>query len=107
MPDAPLAFILSCIERRRIYWTYHVNMRMAERSISRDQVIGASEGYQIIENYAGEKHLPSCLVLATGSEVFHVLFALDVESDTVRVVTAYKPDPREWEADLKTRRKSE
>ena len=35
---------------------------------------------------------------------FHVQFALDVEGDNVRVVTVYRPDPVEWEADLKTRR---
>ena len=30
--------------------------------------------------------------------------AADVESDNVRVVTAYLPDPNEWESDLKARR---
>jgi|GEM_PF-1286299 len=27
----------------------------------------------------------------------HVLFAVDVDDDNVRVVTAYRPDPEEWE----------
>jgi hypothetical protein len=32
------------------------------------------------------------------------LFAVDVEGNNVRVVTAYRPDPGEWGPDLKTRR---
>jgi hypothetical protein len=39
-----------------------------------------------------------------GSEAFHVLFATDLEGDNVRVVTSYRPDPGEWQADLKARR---
>jgi hypothetical protein len=33
-----------------------------------------------------------------------VLFAVDVEGDKVRVVTAYRPGAEEWEPDLKARR---
>ena len=29
---------------------------------------------------------------------------VDVAGDNVRIVTAYRPDPNEWESDLKTRR---
>jgi hypothetical protein len=52
-----------------------------------------------------DKYLPSYLILARhGSDVFHVLFAADVEGDNVRAVTSYRPDPGEWQADLKARR---
>lgn len=34
----------------------------------------------------------------------HVLFAADVPGDNVRVITAYRPSPDEWNDDLKTRR---
>lgn len=41
---------------------------------------------------------PSDLVLAQHrSDSFHVLFAADVEGDNVRVVTSYRPNPKEWE----------
>ena len=63
------------------------------------------ESYESVESYPEDKFLPSYLVLARhGTEPFHVLFAVDVEGDNVRVVTAYRPDAREWEEDLKTRR---
>jgi len=41
-----------------------------------------------------------------GGEVFHILFAVDVPAEHVRVVTAYRPDPEAWEVDQKTRRRS-
>lgn len=61
--------------------------------------------YELVEAYSDDKYLPSYLLLARhGSEAFHVLFATDVAGDNVRVVTSYRPDPGEWQADLKARR---
>ena len=61
--------------------------------------------YQLVEAYPDDKYLPSYLIFARyGPQAFHVLFATDVEGDNVRVVTSYRPDPGEWEADLKARR---
>lgn len=63
------------------------------------------ESYELVESYPGDKYLPSYLVLALHeSEAFHVLFGADAEGDNVRVVTSYRPNLGEWEADLKTRR---
>ena len=43
--------------------------------------------------------------LAMGpQEVFHVLFAVDVAGDNVRIVTAYRPKPEEWGSGLKSRK---
>jgi len=61
--------------------------------------------YEIIESYPEDKCLPSYVVLAKHAGfVFHALFATDVEGDNVRLVTAYRPDPAEWEPDLRTKR---
>ena len=63
--------------------------------------------YEIIESYPEDKYLPSYLVYAvSGGEVFHVVFAVDVPAEHVRVVTVYRPDPEAWETDEKTRRRS-
>ncbi len=77
-------------------------MRLSDRFITRDEILDAVDGYAIIESYPEDKYLPSYLVLAAVS--FHVQFATDVAGDNVRIVTAYRPDPDEWESDLKTRR---
>jgi hypothetical protein len=105
-PDDPLAFIRRCVAGRRVYWSYHVNMRMRDRFIGRDEILGAVATCEIIEEYPRDKYLPSYLVRAEGGGgVFHVLFAADVESNNVRVVTAYRPDPAQWSDDLKSRRR--
>lgn len=104
-PTDALAFIQRCARDRRVYWTYHVNMRLAGRNISRDELFEATESYEIIESYPDDKYLPSYLVWATsGGGPFHVLFGADVDGDNVRIVTAYRPNADEWESDLKSRK---
>ncbi|HSY50959.1 MAG TPA: DUF4258 domain-containing protein [Thermoanaerobaculia bacterium] len=76
-------------------------MRLEGRFISRDDILSAVDSYAIVEEYPDDKYLPSYLVLGTG---FHILFAIDMGDDNVRVVTAYRPDPDEWEPGF-TRRK--
>jgi len=105
VPVEPLAFIQDCVRGRRMLWTYHVNMRLRGRSIQRQEILDAVDGYEVVESYPGDKYLPSHLVLARyGQEAFHILFATDVVGENVRVITAYRPDPDEWNPDLKTRR---
>ena len=106
VPEDPLAFIVGCIREHRVYWTYHVNMRLAGRHISRRDICQATDSYEIVEAYPDDKYLPSYLVLAiTAGKAFHVLFAADVAQDNVRVVTSYRPSPIDWESDMKTRRR--
>lgn len=105
LPEEPIAFIQDRVRQRRILWTYHVNLRLAGRFITREAILAAVESYELVEAYPEDKSLPSYLVLGHHeTERFHVLFATDVPGENVRVVTAYRPDPEEWEDDLKTRR---
>lgn len=88
-------------------WTYHVNLRMAGRFIPRTVVLAAVDSYELVEANPEDKYLPSYLILAEcGGERFHVLFAADVATDHVRIVTTYRPDVERWEPDLKRRRTS-
>ena len=106
LPSDPVRFIQDCFRRERVLWTYHVNMRLAGRFIPRESIIGAVETLELVEEYPDDKHLPSYLVLGRlGPDTFHVLVAVDVEGDNVRVVTAYRPDAAEWHEDLKSRRR--
>ena len=105
VPEDPVGFIRDRVRRGRIFWTYHVNMRLAGRFIAREAILAAVDTYQSVEAYPDDKYLPSYLLLAGhGEEAFHVLCAVDVEGDNVRVVTSYRPNPDEWQPDLKTRR---
>lgn len=104
LPEEPLTFIKKCVGQRRVYWTWHVNMRLEKRFISREMILDAADSYEIIESYPEDKYYPSYLMYARrGLEVFHVLFAADVAEDNVRVVTAYRPRREEWSEDLKRR----
>jgi len=104
LPVDPLAFIRSCVQERKLLWTYHVQMRLEGRSVPRAAVLDLADA-QVIESYPDDKYLPSYLVLTRHSGVvFHILFAVDVPGSNVRVVTTYRPDPTEWESDFRTRR---
>lgn len=105
VPSDPIGCIQDCISRGRVLWTYHVNMRLAGRFISRVSILGAVETFELVEAYPSDKYLPSYLVLGRiGADALHVLVAVDLEADNVRIVTAYRPDCGEWQDDLKTRR---
>ena len=105
VPVDPLGFIRECVSGGRVLWTYHVNMRMRERSINREQVVQGAPTFEVIESYPEDKYLPNYLVYCESHRaVFHVLFAADTEERNVRVVTAYRPREDEWAPDLKRRR---
>ena len=82
-------------------------MRLGERFIARETIINAADTYELVEAYPEDKYFPSYLMLGReGGSRFHVLFGADVEGQNVRIVTTYYPSADEWEADLKTRRRS-
>ena len=107
IPDNPLEFIRRCIKERKILWTYHVNMRLKGRFISRTDILNSVSHFEIIEEYPEDKYFPSYLVYSQHEEnVFHILFAIDMIGDNVRIITAYRPDSQVWNEDFKTRRQS-
>lgn len=104
-PADPIAFIRTCIAEGKVFWTYHANMRLQRRALTRADVFGAAQSFALVEAYPDDKYLPSYLVLGYGpGGPLHVLIAADVDGDNIRIVTAYRPDLAEWEDDLKTRR---
>jgi len=60
--------------------------------------------YEIIEEYLEDKYFPSFLVrLEYVGEVYHALFAVDLNGKSVRVVTAYRPDRVNWDKEFRRR----
>jgi hypothetical protein len=51
LPDDPLEFIQRCVAERKILWTYHVNMRLTGRFISRKAIVESCLCYEVIEQY--------------------------------------------------------
>lgn len=80
-------------------------MRLGQRALSRDIILGAVDSYEIIEEYPKDKYLPSYLLRAEHGElVFHVQIATDTILENVRIVTTYIPEPSQWERDFRRRR---
>ncbi len=80
-------------------------MRLKGRFVARQAILDAVDSYELVESYPDDKYLPSHLFPARPlGDAIHVLFAVDVRGDNVRVVTAYRPSADEWMDDLKTRR---
>ncbi len=104
-----LLFIQRCVREGKLFWTYHANIRLQQRAVSRHMVTESVATYEILEHYPesqASRYLPSCLVYARHEEeIIHILFALDKEEDNVRIITVYRPDPSTWEADLKRRKR--
>ncbi len=95
----------SSIRERKILWTYHVQMRLKGRTLSREGLLGAVGTYEIIESYPEDKYLPSYLIFCESPEgVVHIHVATDVVGDNVRIVTVYRPSADEWKPGWKTRR---
>ena len=104
-PDDPVTFIKNCILKKQLFWTYHVNMRMKDRFISREMIQLSVNNFEIIESYPEDKYLPSYLVYSSYNEfIFHILIAVDYKSENIRIVTAYYPDPAKWDSELKRRK---
>lgn len=104
-PADPIGFIRACFAEAKVFWTYHAHMRLQRRSLTRNDIFAAAASFVLVEAYPDDKYLPSYLVLGSSpAGSIHVLVAVDVAEDNIRIVTAYRPDPAEWEDDLKTRR---
>jgi hypothetical protein len=78
---------------------------MLRHGIRSDQVRQVLSEGERIEEYPDDAPLPSYLMLGIGAaRVLHVVAGDDAEVDETIVITTYKPDPNEWEADFKTRK---
>jgi hypothetical protein len=85
-----------------VSFTHTEKLRL--RRIKTGDIEQAVKSDNIIENYPNDPRGPSCLVLGRiGDRALHILFAR-LEAEEILVVTAYEPDPEEWENDWQTRK---
>ena len=63
------------------------------------------ENVEIIEDYLDDKYSPSSLLLGftQGDRALHIQVSR-MESNTIKIITLYEPDDREW-IDYRSRRK--
>jgi Domain of unknown function (DUF4258) len=75
----------------------HAFKRAIERNISDTEIQHAGAQARIIEDYPDDKYAPSSLLLGftvTGRPL-HIQ-ASHVDSDLLKIITIYEPNPAEW-----------
>jgi hypothetical protein len=75
----------------------HAFKRAVERDISDVEIRQAGSQARIIENYPDDKYAPSSLLLGftENGRPLHIQVPL-VESDLLKIITIYEPNPAEW-----------
>jgi len=88
--------------RYSLSFTHTEKLRL--RRIKAADIEQAVKSGNIIEDYPNDPRGASCLILGrVGNRALHILFAR-LEAEEILVVTAYEPDPEEWENDWQTRK---
>ena len=83
--------------------TQHSRKRFSERGIGILDVVNAINTGEIIEDYPDDYPFPSCLILGkSGERVIHIVASID--ESMIYLITAYVPEPQNWEEDWKTRK---
>ena len=75
----------------------HALKRVVERNIGDQEIRQAGMQANIIEDYPDDKYSPSCLLLGftTTGRPLHIQVSL-AETELVKIITTYEPDPSEW-----------
>ena len=96
--------IAGYIRNSSLFWTDHIQKRLAQRNIPPGDVETALANCEIIEQYPEDYPFPSCLVLGRNSagEALHVVCGSN--GSVLRLITVYVPTPFEWTEDFRTRR---
>jgi hypothetical protein len=85
----------------------HAIQHMFQRWISEEDIRQVLAMGNIIESYPDDTPYPSFLVLDfCGSRPIHVVAADNHESQETIVITAYEPDPVQWDPNFRRRRTS-
>lgn len=84
--------------------TAHGRKRMVERGIFLRDVMNVIDRGEIIEQYPDDFPFPSCLILGLSVNERYLHVVVSLNDGNIHLITAYYPDPREWERDMKTRR---
>jgi hypothetical protein len=81
----------------------HAAARMQQHDILPSEVMASLTNAVVVEEYADAQRGPSVLVLqrAASAEAFHVVWGVPSGKLTpATVITAYRPDPKQWTSDL-------
>ena len=89
----------------QLEYSLHAVRQMMARNISPEEVAQTILAGEVIEDYPDDKYGPSCLLFGrtASKRVLHVQ-CTHPSRPLVKIVTAYEPDPTEWDETLKRRK---
>ena len=92
------------VSRGQVEYSLHAVRQMVVRGISPEDIAQTVLAGEVIEDYPDDKYGPSCLVCGTAKvgRVLHIQ-CTHPSRRLVKVVTAYEPDPAEWDQTFKHR----
>ena len=91
---------------RPIIFRVHAIQRMFERRVSEENVGRILRSGELIEDYSDEMPHPSGLLLGRcGNRPLHVAMAENTRDNELVVITVYEPDPGQWKADFRRRKR--
>lgn len=79
-------------------------MSRPERMITTPEVHKVITEGVIIEDYPEDIRGHSCLILGYGSEDRPIHIVCSPKDEYLAIITAYSPDPNQWDTDRKSRR---
>jgi hypothetical protein len=91
--------------KQTLLFRVHAVQRMFERRVSMKKLCTALASGETIEDYSGEMHQPSRLILGfQGKRPFHVVTSENSRTAEITIITVYIPDPNKWRKDFKNRK---
>jgi hypothetical protein len=80
-----------------VEFSRHAFRRAVERNITDLEIREAGTNARAIEDYPDDKYAPSCLLLgfSKARRPLHLQVSY-VDSELVKIITVYEPDPEEW-----------
>ncbi len=89
---------------RKLVFKRHAMQRMAARGINESDVDKVVAVGEIIETYSVDTPYPSRLMLSfIDARPIHVVAADNPANNETYIITAYEPEPREWDSSFKRR----
>ena len=98
--------IKALCKRGAVQYTNHLIIRILQRGIDIIEVEAAILNGKIIQEYPEDYPYPSCLILGRDRTNHPLHTVCGVSEEALWLITAYYPDPNEWESDWATRRRA-
>ena len=101
-----LLLVQAASSKRRLYLPHALRqMARTDRMIRTEEVRAVIEAGEVIEDYPDDPRGHSCLMLGFGEDDRPVHVVCAPKTDYLAIITAYLPDPAEWNSEFKTRKR--